>query len=121
MTMSISRKTIWTLGSAWVLTVVLFAVALLSQQRGQAQGGAGAQGGQAAQAGQSGQGAQGQGESGRKRHGAQEQHRQSQGAGQGRDGGNGVYRNQGEIITSEPMRIERGLSNYGLKQSPRGG
>jgi len=97
--------------------VGLFAVALLSQQRGQAQG---AQAGQA-QAGQAGQGAQGQGQRGGQGQGAQGQRGQGQRGGQGLDGGNGVYRNQGEIMTSEPMSIERGLSNYGLKQTPRGG
>jgi imidazolonepropionase-like amidohydrolase len=41
--------------------------------------------------------------------------------GQGLDNGNGVYRNQGEIYTAEPMSIERGLSNYNLKHPPRAG
>src|SRR5262245_48904514 len=109
--MSKSQKTIWSLSIALVLTVVLSAVMLLSQQRGQ---GGQAQGGQA----QGGQ-AQGQGQRGGQAQGAQAQ--AGGRGGQGLDGGNGVYRNQGEIMTSEPMSIERGLLNYGLKQSPRGG
>ena len=46
---------------------------------------------------------------------------QGQRGGQGLDSGNGVYRNQGEIMTAEPMSIERGLSNYNLKHPPRAG
>src|SRR5262245_18070415 len=105
-TMSISQKTFWSMGIGLVLTVVLFAtVTLLSQQRGQ---------------GAQSQGAQGQGQRGGQAQGAPGQAQGGRG-GQGLDGGNGVYRNQAEIMTSEPMSIERGLLNYGLKQTPRGG